>query len=153
MELDAFEYTVIEFPCRLVGNQNPDKIYQLVKQYIESITPASVTVQVSLLSKSGPALIGYDIPEMQAAARAYETAWGAKPIFTRGGGSIPVVAEMTSLMGIPVILMGFGLDDDGFHGANEHLSIEMFHRGVETAIVYLEELAQLPQKVGTSSTR
>ena len=132
--------------CRLVGNQNPDKIYQLVKQYIESITPASVTVQVSLLSKSGPALIGYDIPEMQSAARAYETAWGAKPIFTRGGGSIPVVAEMTSLMGIPVILMGFGLDDDGFHGANEHLSNEMFHRGVETAIVYLEELAQLPQK-------
>lgn len=131
--------------CRLVGNQDPDKIYQQLTQYIASITPPTVTISFSLLSKSGPALIDYNIPEMQAASRAYEKAWGAKPIFTRGGGRIPVVAEIFNLMRIPVVMMGFGLDDDGFHGANEHLSIEMFHRGVETAIVYLEELAQLPR--------
>lgn len=130
--------------CRLVGNQNPDKVYEQITQYIASITPPSVQVSVSLLSKSGPALINYNIPEMQAASRAYERAWGAKPIFARGGGSIPVVADIYALMRIPVVMMGYGLDDDGFHGANEHLSIEMFHRGVETAIVYLEELAQLP---------
>lgn len=132
--------------CRLVGNQDPDTIYQQLTRYIESITPPSVSVSFSLLSKSGPALIDYNMPEMQAAARAYEQAWGARPIFTRGGGSIPVVAEVFNLMHIPVVMMGFGLDDDGFHGANEHWSIEMFHRGVETAIVYLEELAQLPSR-------
>lgn len=128
--------------CRLVGNQDPDKIYEQVKQYIESIAPPTVTVRVDLLSTSGPALIDYSIPEMQAASRAYEQAWGAKPVFTRGGGSIPVVAEITSLMHIPVVMMGYGLDDDGFHGPNERFSIEMFHRGIETAIVYLDELAQ-----------
>jgi acetylornithine deacetylase/succinyl-diaminopimelate desuccinylase-like protein len=81
---------------------------------------------------------------MRAAALAYEKAWGTKPVFTRGGGSIPVVADIHNLMSTPVVMMGYGLDDDGLHGPNERLSIEMFHRGVETAIVYLEEVARLP---------
>ena len=59
-----------------------------------------------------------------------------------GGGSIPVVAEIADLMDIPVVMMGYGLDDDGLHSPNERFSIEMFHRGIETAIIYLEELSQ-----------
>lgn len=102
-----------------------------------------MTVSVKLITTGKPALFSFDIPEMQAASRAYERAWGAKPLFTRGGGSIPVVAEIADLMGIPVVMMGYGLDDDGLHSPNERFSIEMFHRGVETAIVYLEELALL----------
>ena len=58
-------------------------------------------------------------------------------------GSIPVVADIASLLGIPVVMMGYGLDSDGLHSPNEHYSIAMFQRGIETAIVYLEELAQL----------
>jgi acetylornithine deacetylase/succinyl-diaminopimelate desuccinylase-like protein len=91
-----------------------------------------------------PALFPFDSPAMRAAARAYAAGWGAEPVFTRGGGSIPVVADIADLLGIPVVLMGFGLDDDGLHSPNEHYSLEMFHRGIETTIVYLEELAQLP---------
>jgi acetylornithine deacetylase/succinyl-diaminopimelate desuccinylase-like protein len=131
----------VKLSCRLVGNQDPDGIYQRVKQYIESIAPPTMTLEFNLLSGSKPALIDYNLPAMQAAARAYERGWGAKPVFARGGGSIPVVADIFNLMRIPVVMMGYGLDDDGFHGANEHLSVEMFHRGIETAIVYLEELA------------
>jgi acetylornithine deacetylase/succinyl-diaminopimelate desuccinylase-like protein len=127
---------------RLVGNQDPNKIFSLLKQYIESITPPSVKVEVRLLTTGNPALIPFDSPEMQAASRAYERGWGYKPVFTRGGGSIPVVADLYKLMRIPVIMMGYGLDTDGLHSPNEHYSIEMFHRGIETAIVYLEELAQ-----------
>src|SRR5262249_39270527 len=123
--------------CRLVGNQNPQKIYQQLKQYIASLAPPSVTVTVSLLTTGEPALIDYNIPEMRAAARAYEKAWGARPVFTRGGGSIPIVADISNLMHIPVVMMGYGLDDDGLHSPNERFSIEMFHRGVETAIAYL----------------
>lgn len=77
---------------------------------------------------------------MRTSLRAYERAWGATPIFTRSGGSIPVV------------MLGFGLDDDGVHGANEHLSIVMFHRGVETAIVYLEEVARLSRDADAGSS-
>lgn len=127
---------------RLVGNQDPDKIFKLLKSYIESIAPPTVKVKVTLVTKGYPALIPFDLPEMQAAVRAYEKGWGYKPVFTRGGGSIPVVADIASLLKVPVVMMGYGLDSDGLHSPNEHYSIEMFHRGVETAIVYLEELAQ-----------
>jgi acetylornithine deacetylase/succinyl-diaminopimelate desuccinylase-like protein len=131
---------------RLVGNQNPHKIYRQLKQYIESLAPPTVRVKVSLLTTGEPALIPFDLPEMQAASRAYERGWSHKPVFTRGGGSIPVVADFYNLMKIPVVMMGYGLDDDGLHAPNESYSIEMFHRGIETAIVYLEELAQLPRQ-------
>jgi acetylornithine deacetylase/succinyl-diaminopimelate desuccinylase-like protein len=127
---------------RLVGNQDPHKIYQLLKEYIEAITPKTVKVSVRLVTSGLPALIPFDLPEMQAASRAYEKAWGHAPVFTRGGGSIPVVADIASLLKIPVVMMGYGLDSDGLHSPNEHYSIEMFERGIETAIVYLEELAQ-----------
>jgi acetylornithine deacetylase/succinyl-diaminopimelate desuccinylase-like protein len=131
--------------CRLVGNQDPHRIYQQLKAYIESLAPPTVKVEVRLLTTGEPALIDFTLPEMQAAARAYERGWGATPIFIRGGGSIPIVADIYSLMNIPVVMMGYGLDTDGLHGTNEHLSIEMFERGIETAIVYLDELARLPR--------
>jgi len=127
---------------RLVGNQSPDKIFKLLKIHIESLAPPTVKVNVSLVNKGKPALVPFDLPEMQAAARAYERGWGHKAIFTRGGGSIPIVADIADMMKIPVVMMGYGLDSDGLHSPNEHYSIEMFHRGIETAIVYLEELAQ-----------
>jgi acetylornithine deacetylase/succinyl-diaminopimelate desuccinylase-like protein len=131
--------------CRLVGNQDPHDIYEKLKVYIESLTPPTVRVRVDLLTTGEPALIDFTLPEMQAAAWAYEKGWGATPVFTRGGGSIPIVADIYTLMKIPVVMMGYGLDTDGLHGTNEHFRIEMFQRGIETAIVYLDELAQLPR--------
>jgi acetylornithine deacetylase/succinyl-diaminopimelate desuccinylase-like protein len=130
---------------RLVGNQDPHKIYGLLKSHIEAVAPPTVRVAVRLLTTGEPALIPFDLPEMQAAARAYERGWGAAPVFTRGGGSIPIVADIRNLMQIPVVLMGYGLDSDGLHAPNEHYRIGMFERGIETAIVYLEELASLPR--------
>lgn len=127
---------------RLVGNQDPHKIFELFKTYIDSLAPPTVQVELKLITTGKPALFPFDIPEMQAAARAYEKGWGAEPVFTRGGGSIPVVAEIAALMHIPVVMMGYGLDDDGLHSPNERYSVEMFERGIETAIVYLEELAE-----------
>jgi acetylornithine deacetylase/succinyl-diaminopimelate desuccinylase-like protein len=130
--------------CRLVGNQDPHKIYEDLRAHIESVAPPTVKVTVTLLSTGEPALIDFTLPEMQAAVRAYEKGWGATPVFTRGGGSIPIVADFANLMQMPVVMMGYGLDTDGLHGTNEHYSLEMFQRGIETAIVYLDELARLP---------
>ncbi len=130
---------------RLVGNQDPDKIFELIKDYIEKITPSTVKVKVNLVSKGLPALIPFDLPEMQAASRAYERGWGHTPVFTRGGGSIPIVADIYNLLKMPVVMMGYGLDTDGLHSPNEHYSLAMFERGIETAIVYMEELANLPR--------
>ena len=132
---------------RLVANQDPEKIFELLKKHIESVAPPTVKVQVKQVTKGKPALIPFDLPEMQAASRAYEKAWGHKPVFTRGGGSIPIVADIIDMMKIPVVMMGYGLDSDGLHAANEHFSIEMFHRGIETAITYLDEVASAVQPV------
>lgn len=128
---------------RLVANQDPHKIFELIRAHIERVAPPTVNVDVRLLTVGRAALVPFDLPEMQAAARAYEKGWGHSPIFTRGGGSIPVVADIIDLMKIPVVMMGYGLDTDGLHSPNEHYRIEMFERGIETAIVYLEELAAL----------
>ncbi len=128
---------------RLVGNQDPNKIFELLKKAIEDATPPTVTVDVRLLTTGKAALIPFDLPEMQAASRAYERGWGYAPVFTRGGGSIPIVAELADLLKIPVVMMGYGLDTDGLHSPNEHYRISMFKQGIETAIVYLDELAEL----------
>ena len=131
--------------ARLVGNQDGHKIYELIKQAIEAATPPTVKVEVRLLTTGKPALIPFDLPEMEAATRAYERGWGHTPVFTRGGGSIPIVAELADLLKVPVVMMGYGLDTDGLHSPNEHYRVDMFERGIETAIVYLDELAQLPR--------
>jgi acetylornithine deacetylase/succinyl-diaminopimelate desuccinylase-like protein len=81
------------------GNQDPHKIFTLLKDYLESIAPPTVKLEVSLLTTGKPALIPFDIPEMQAAARAYARAGDTRAVFTRGGGSIPVVADIARLAG------------------------------------------------------
>jgi acetylornithine deacetylase/succinyl-diaminopimelate desuccinylase-like protein len=131
--------------CRLVSNQDPHKIYELLESRIAALAPPGVKVNVKLVNVGQPALFPFDSPVMQAAARAYEKGWGKMPLFTRGGGSIPIVADIADIMDIPVVMMGYGLEDDGLHSPNEHYSLEMFQRGIETAIVYLDELAQLKQ--------
>ena len=125
--------------CRLVSNQNPVRIYELVRDYVTQITPPTVRSEVKLLNQGDPAIVDVHTPAMQAAVRAYERGWGTKPIFMREGGSIPVVADFRRELNIPVILMGYGLNTDGAHGPDEHFSVEMFQRGIQTAICYLEE--------------
>src|SRR5690606_23375580 len=129
---------------RLVANQDPERVFELIEAHVAERTPDTVTAEVRLLTTGRPALIPFDLPEMQAAARAYERGWGHTPVFTRGGGSIPVVADIVELMQVPVVMMGYGLDSDGLHAPNEHYGIDMFQRGIQTAIVYLEELANAP---------
>ena len=128
---------------RLVANQDPHHIFELVREFVTSIAPATVNVEVRLITTGLPALIPMDLPAMQAAARAYQRGWGHDAVFTRGGGSIPVVADFVDLLQVPVVMMGYGLDDDGLHAPNESYSLDMFGRGIETAIVYMDELARL----------
>ncbi len=127
--------------CRLVANQNPQRIYELVRDYVAQITPPTVSSEVRLLHTGEPAIVDRQTPMMQAAVNAYEKGWGKPPVFMREGGSIPIVADFQRELGLPVILMGFGLNSDGAHGPNEHFTIEMFHKGIDTVIYFLEELA------------
>lgn len=129
--------------CRLVANQNPETIYKLVRDQIARLTPPTVRSELRLINRGDAALTDPNHPTMKIAIAAYERGWGVKPLFARGGGSIPVVADFQRELKIPVILMGFGLNTDGAHGPNENFSIAMYHKGIQTAIAFFEEAAQL----------
>ncbi len=128
--------------CRLVANQDPLKIGQLVKTFIEDLTPQTVRCNVQVMRGSGAAFVDINTPAMQAAITAYERGWGTRPIFMREGGSIPVVVDFQNELNLPVILMGFGLNNDGAHGPNEHFSVEMFRKGIQTAIHFYEIIGE-----------
>jgi acetylornithine deacetylase/succinyl-diaminopimelate desuccinylase-like protein len=129
--------------CRLVADQEPQEIFEKVSNYIRKIAPTTVTIEMRKERMgSEAALVNTNTPAMQAAIRAFEKAWGKAPIFKREGGSIPIVSDFQNRLGMPVILMGFGLDSDNLHGPNEHFSIEMFHKGVDTSIQFLIEMAE-----------
>lgn len=129
--------------CRLVPDQDPNEVYALVKDYVAQITPPTVKSEVRLLHIGHAAITERDTPAMQAAINAFEAGWGAKPIFTREGGSIPVVADFSRILNVPVVLMGYGLPDDGLHGPNEKFALECFWRGIATNINFYQQVAAL----------
>jgi len=125
---------------RLVADQDPDEIAALFARFVQGFIPADYQLEIIKHSTGWPAITPINSPEMQAAAAAYQAAWGKAPIFMREGGSIPVTATIQRELGAPVVLMGFGLDDN-IHSPNENFRIESFHLGVETVIQYLYNLA------------
>ena len=128
---------IAKISCRLVANQEPVQVFEAVRDYIADITPPTVQSEVIYMRGAPAAQVDITHPAMQAAVTAYEQGWGAHPVFVREGGSIPIVAGFQAKLNLPVLLMGFGLSTDNLHGPNEHLTIEMFHRGVATSIAFL----------------
>ncbi|MBK7682029.1 MAG: dipeptidase [Bacteroidetes bacterium] len=117
---------------RLVPNQTSDKITQLFSDHFSSIAPAGVTVKVTPHHGGEPVVTPTDSVAFKAASKAMETTFGKKPIPTRGGGSIPIVALFEKELGLKSVLMGFGLDSDLIHSPNEHYGIFNFMKGIET---------------------
>ncbi len=128
---------------RLVPEQDPDRVFKLFSEYVKEIAPAEVSVEVRSLHGAVPVLIDRNIPEMQAAVAAYEKGFGKAPVFTREGGTIPVVGMFAEMLEIPTILMGFGLPDDRLHSPNEKFNIDNFYRGIQTSIYFLDALSQV----------
>ena len=129
--------------CRLVPNQDPDDIVAKLRAHVEAHKPAGVTVKISEFDKGQPFLTPYDHPAIQAAGRSYERIYNVKTAFTRMGGSVPIVAVFDQVMGLPVVLMGFGLSSENFHAPNEHFHLENFDKGLRVISDYLFEAAKL----------
>jgi acetylornithine deacetylase/succinyl-diaminopimelate desuccinylase-like protein len=128
---------------RLVPNQDPDKIARLFVQHIKRIAPKTVRVKVTEVSGRGkPWLVPTDHPSLQAVARAIQQGFGKKPVYTRTGGTIPVVGTFDRLLKAPILLMGIGLPDENAHAPNEKLDLDNLHYGMLSAAHLLEELAE-----------
>jgi acetylornithine deacetylase/succinyl-diaminopimelate desuccinylase-like protein len=117
---------------RLVPNQNSHNISGIFTQFFESIAPKSVTVKVTAHHGGEPVLVPTNSKGYLAASKAMEETYGKKPVPTRSGGSIPIVALFKKELGLDSILFGFGLDSDGLHSPNEHYGLFNYYKGIET---------------------
>ena len=124
---------------RLVPNMTPAKAFDLYKAYVDKLTPAGVDVEVRLIHSGEACLIPVDNPYIQAATRALHQVWGKDTVFIRSGGSIPIVGDFARHLGLPSVMMGFGLPDDNLHAPNEKFNLKNFALGIESLIRFLEE--------------
>jgi acetylornithine deacetylase/succinyl-diaminopimelate desuccinylase-like protein len=127
---------------RLVPNQDPDKIAKLFEEYVHDIAPKSVEVKVTRMHGGKPWMASYDNPFIQAAGRAIEKGFGQKPVFTREGGSIPVVSTFQEELGLPSVLFGVGLPDENAHAPNEKLDVGNFHNGIIASAMLYDEISR-----------
>lgn len=123
---------------RLVPNQDPGRVLEQVKSWIEASTPKGIQTQMRVLS-AGPAIsVNPNHPAIRVAAKVFSEALGKPTVFIRSGGSIPIVGDFARHLGIPTVLMGFGLPDDGLHSPNEKYRISNYYQGIATIARFFE---------------
>ena len=128
---------------RLVPNQQPDNIAKLFEDYVTKITPKTVELNITRMHGGKPWMTSYDNPFVQAAGRAIEKGFGKTPVFTREGGSIPVVSTFQEELGLPSVLFGVGLPDENAHAPNEKLDVSNFHNGIIASAILYQEIASI----------
>jgi len=132
--------------CRLVPNQDPDEIIEKLKAHIKKYKPIGVSVEITEFDKGKPFITPFDHPAIQAAGRSYEKVYNVPTAYIRGGGSIPIVAAFDEILGLPVVLMGFGLSSENIHAPNEHFHLENFDQGLRVIGDYYYEIAQFTKE-------
>jgi acetylornithine deacetylase/succinyl-diaminopimelate desuccinylase-like protein len=128
---------------RLVPDQDWYEIADLFEAHFKAIAPPTVKVTVSRHHGGQPYVTPTDSAGYNAAMLAMEEAFGKKPVPTRGGGSIPIVALFEQELGLKSILFGFGLDSDALHSPNEHYGLFNFYKGIETIPLFFKHYAEL----------
>jgi acetylornithine deacetylase/succinyl-diaminopimelate desuccinylase-like protein len=123
---------------RLVPKQDPDKVIAAFEKFVKAKTPKGITTSVKVLGKSPGLVVKTGHPAIQVAAKAFSDIYGKPTVFVRSGGSIPIVGDFATHLGIPTILMGFGLPDDGLHSPNEKYAIENYYKGIATIAHFLD---------------
>jgi len=117
---------------RLVPDQGSEAITRLFQEHFVRIAPPGVKVVVRPHHGGEAAVTPIDSVAYQAASKAMEDAFGRKPIPTRGGGSIPIVALFEAELGLKTVLFGFGLDSDNIHSPDEHYGVFNYMMGIRT---------------------
>ena len=127
---------------RMVPKQDPQKIIASFREFVRANTPAGVQTEVRVLAASPAVLVNPEHPAVRVAAWVFSEVFGRPTVFIRSGGSIPIVGEFARRLGIPTVLMGFGLPDDGLHSPNEKLCLENYYKAIETVARFLEQYGQ-----------
>ncbi|RUS45757.1 dipeptidase [Cohnella sp. AR92] len=129
--------------CRLVGTQDPQKTLDRVESHLKANVQKGAKVRVEQGERANAFTCDPSDPMLQLAADAYEEVYGKRAVFTKDGGSIPVVATFSRVVEAPVVIMGFGLPDENLHAPDEHLNLVNFDKGLLTLVRYLHKTAKV----------
>lgn len=129
--------------CRLVTAQDPERVFEALRAYVEQIAPPGVTTSVRLLGGGRASQTAKDHPATRAAARALEATFGRAPVYIREGGSIPVCASFESILELPIVLLGFTQPDDNAHAPNEWMDLRNYETGIRAIVRMWDELAEV----------
>jgi acetylornithine deacetylase/succinyl-diaminopimelate desuccinylase-like protein len=129
--------------CRLVPNQDPDRIFTAFRDYVLQIAPPGVRTEVQDLGGGWPSLTPIDHPATRAAARALEATFGREPVYIREGGSIPICASFERILDLPVVLLGFDPPDQRAHAPNEWMDLRNYETGIRAVARMWDEVAAL----------
>ncbi|MBS4055888.1 MAG: dipeptidase [Bacteroidales bacterium] len=128
--------------CRLVPNQDHEKIALMFKDHFEKMAPKNVKVKVEILHGGQAYICPIDLPAYKAAEKAYLSVYGKQPVPMRSGGSIPIISTFEQVLGIKSLLMGFGLESDAIHSPNENYPLDNFYKGIETIVAFYQEFVK-----------
>lgn len=131
--------------CRLVPDQDPEKLFESFRDYVLRVAPPGVEVKVQNLGTGRPTVVSADHPVAQAAVRALEATFGAKPYLVRGGGSIPIAEVFDHVLERPPILLGFANPDSRAHAPNEFMRLGNYETGIRTICRLWDDLASMHQ--------
>jgi acetylornithine deacetylase/succinyl-diaminopimelate desuccinylase-like protein len=126
---------------RLVADQKPERIAELVRAHVERVAPEGVTVSVDFVHGAGAVTVDATGEYAQAALETLEEVWGRRPVRIRTGGSIPIVGTFAEALGAPVLMLGFGLEEDRLHSPNEKFDLDCYFRGIRTIARLLDRVA------------
>ena len=131
---------------RLVPDQDPEEIANLIEAWLQKVAPKTVEVKLTKMHGGKPWMTSFDNKFVQAAARAIELGFRARPVFTREGGSIPVVSTFSEVLGLPTVLFGIGLPDENAHAPKREARFgTSTTRVIATAHLYDEDRQSLNQ--------
>jgi acetylornithine deacetylase/succinyl-diaminopimelate desuccinylase-like protein len=133
---------VAKLSMRLVADQRPEEALEQLRAAVKSACPKGVTAEFKAIHAGAPSLTNPDNPYIHAAAEAMRQVFGKETVYIRSGGSIPIVGLFDQYLGIPSVMMGFGLPDDNLHAPNEKFHLPNFFRGIESVARYLEILGE-----------
>jgi acetylornithine deacetylase/succinyl-diaminopimelate desuccinylase-like protein len=125
---------------RLVPNQRPEEVQQQFIRYLEAHAPATIRYEVENVNSGLPSITNRNMPAISALSDAMQSVFGKRPVYRREGGSIPVTAQISEILGIDSVLTGFSLPDDNLHAPNEKIHLPTFYCGIDTLIHFFSNL-------------
>ncbi len=132
-----------KFSFRLVPDQRPEAVTEGLRRRLNELCPPGIEMELHDFHGSPGVLVPLESPYVKAASRAIARAFGTEPVFTREGGSIPIVSAFRDALGVDTLLLGWGQDDDNTHSPNERFSLADFHRGTAASAALWAELAAM----------